>query len=116
MPRPRLASAQSSSNSGFGVGSIDKGVVVGAIVGVAVVAGIGITLLVLHNRGVLEGCVAEAGGKRTLTDSDKKVYSLADSGAGVTVGERVRLKGHKAGTASAPSFQVEKVLKDYGHC
>ena len=32
------------------------------------------------------------------------------------IGDRAKLKGHKAGPASAPSFQAERVLKDYGHC
>jgi hypothetical protein len=115
---PTPANAQSSQNSGFGVGNIDRGLVVGAIVGIAAVVGVGITFLVLHNhkRGVVEGCIAESNGKRTLVGSDKKVYSLLDGGPSLPVGERAKLKGHKSGPASAPSFQVEKVLKDYGHC
>jgi hypothetical protein len=90
--------------------------VVGVIVGIAAVAGVGITYLVLHNRGVAVGCITESGGKRTLVSSDKKVYSLLDSGPTLPVGERAKLKGHKSGPSSVPSFQVEKVLKDYGHC
>jgi hypothetical protein len=110
------ANAQSSQNPGFGVGNIHQGLAVAAIVGVAAVAGVGITYLVLHNRGVAVGCIAESGGKRTLVGSDKRVYSLLDTGPSLPVGERAKLKGHKSGPASAPSFQVEKVLKDYGHC
>ena len=72
--------------------------------------------LVLHNRGIVVGCIAEAGGNRTLVGSDKKVYSLLDAGPPLPVGERAKLKGHKSGRSSAPSFQVEKVLKDYGRC
>jgi hypothetical protein len=110
------ANAQSSQNPGFGVGNIHQGLAVAAIVGVAAVAGVGITYLVLHNRGVAVGCIAESRGKRTLVGSDKKVYSLLDTGPSLPVGERAKLKGHKSGPASAPSFQVEKVLRDYGHC
>jgi hypothetical protein len=110
------ANAQSSQNPGFGVGNIHQGLAVGVIVGVAAVAGVGVTYLVLHNRGVAVGCIAESGGKRTLVGSDKKVYSLLDTGPSLPVGERAKLKGHKSGPASAPSFQVEKVLRDYGHC
>jgi len=84
------ANAQSSQNSGFGVGPIHEGLVVGAIAGIAAVAAVGITFLVLHNRGVVVGCIAESGGKRTLVTSDKSVYALSDGGA--------------------------EVLKDYGHC
>jgi hypothetical protein len=110
------ANAQSNQNPGFGVGNIHQGLAVGVIVGVAAVAGVGITYVVLHNRGVAVGCIAESGGKRTLVDSDKKIYSLLDTGPSLPVGERAKLKGHKSGPVSAPSFQVEKVLKDYGNC
>jgi hypothetical protein len=110
------ADAQSSQNPSFGVGNIHEGLVVGVIVGVAAAAGVGITLLVLHNRGVMEGCIAESAGKRTLVRADKKVYSLVDVGSPLPVGERAKFKGHKSGPSSSPSFQVEKVLKDYGHC
>ena len=113
---PTPANAQSTPSSGFGVGNIDHGLVVGIIVGVAAVAGVGIAYLILHNRGVLVGCIAEAGGKKTLVDSGKKVYSLLDTGPSLPTGERAKLKGRKSGPASTPSFQVERVLKDYGHC
>ena len=110
------ANAQSGQNTGFQINPVSRGLVVGAIVGVAAVAGVGITFLVLHNRGVVVGCITEADGKRTLVDSNKKVYSLVDTGASPPVGDRAKLKGHKSGPASAPSFEVKKVLKDYGHC
>lgn len=113
---PAPARAQSSQSGGYGAGPIDRGLVIGVIAGVAVVVGLGVTYLVLHNRGVVEGCIAESGGKRTLTASDRKVYSLSDTGPSLPSGDRVKLKGHKSGPASAPSFRVDKVIKDYGHC
>jgi hypothetical protein len=110
------ANAQSNQNSGYGVGNIHHGLVVGVAVGVVAVAGVGITYLVLHNRGVAVGCITESGGKRTLVRSGKAVYSLSDTGPPLPIGERVKLKGHKSGPSASPSFQVDKVLKDYGHC
>jgi hypothetical protein len=110
------ANAQSSQNMGLGAINIHEGLAVGALLGVAAVVGVGIAFLVLHNRGVVVGCIAESGGKRTLVSSDKKVYALVDTGSPLPIGERAKLKGHKSGPASAPSFQVEKVLKDYGRC
>ena len=88
---------------------------VAVVVGVGVAAGVGITYLALHN-GVLEGCVAESSGTRTLVRSDKKVYTLLDGGPSVPEGDRVKLKGHKSGTRSHPSFHMEKVVKIYGPC
>src|SRR5579863_130164 len=73
------ANAQSNQNSGFGVGNVHKGLAVGVAVGVAAAAGIGITYLVIHSRGVLVGCIAESGGKRTLQSSDRRAYSLPDT-------------------------------------
>ena len=98
------------------MGNIHEGLVVGVIAGTAAAAGVGITYLVLHNRGVVVGCVAESEGKRTLIASNKTVYALADTGPSLPVGERAKLKGHKSGPASSPSFQIKKVLKDYGRC
>jgi hypothetical protein len=110
------ANAQSGPTPGFGVGNIHEGLAIGAIAGVAAVAGIGITWLVLHNRGVVVGCVTESAGKNTLVDSGGKVYTLSEAGPPLPVGERAKLKGHKSGSAAAPAFQVRKILKDYGRC
>ncbi len=106
------AQASQTWNVGPSVGSI-----VGPAVGVAavVVAGVGITYYVLH-KGVAEGCVAEADGKKTLVMSDKKVYSVLDGGPSLPAGDHVKLKGHKSGTKSAPTIQVEKTVKVYGPC
>ena len=112
------ANAQSSQNSGFKSGPLgpSQGLVVGAIAGVAAVVGVGITFLVLHNRGIVVGCVVESGGKRTLVTSGKTVYELSDGGPVLPVGDRVKVKGHRSGPASSRSLRVAKVLKDYGHC
>jgi hypothetical protein len=110
------ANAQSTQNPGFGVGNIHQGLAIGVAVGAAAVVGVGITYLVLHNRGIAEGCIAESGGRRTLTGSNKKVYSLLDTGPSLPVGDRIKVKGQRSGPASAPSFQVQKVLKDFGRC
>lgn len=112
----RPASAQSPHDTGYGVGNIHEGLVVGALVGIGAVLGLGITYLVLHNRGVVEGCIAQSGGTTTLVRDGTPVYSLSTTGAPLPVGDRAKLKGHKSSHAPAPSFQVEKVLKDYGRC
>lgn len=113
---PASATAQSNQNGNFGVGNIHHGLAVGVTVGAVAAVGAGITYLVLHNRGVAVGCIAESAGKRTLVGSDKRVYALLDGGPSLPLGERAKLKGHKSGPASLPSFQVVKVIKDYGPC
>ena len=112
------AYSQSSQNSGFGVGPVDKGLVVGAIVGVgvAIAAGITVTYFIVHNRGVAVGCIAEVDGRRTLSGDDKKTYALADGGPSLPVGDRLKVKGRKTNSPSMPSLQVERILKDYGRC
>jgi len=110
------ANAQSPHDTGYGVGNIHEGLVVGAIVGIGAVLGVGITYLVLHNRGVVQGCITQSGGTTTLVRDGKTVYSLSTTGALLPVGDRAKLKGHKSGQAASPSFQVEKVLNDYGRC
>ncbi len=102
------------NNPAAGLAKDETLIVIAGIVVVAA-AGVGITYYVLH-KGVAEGCVAEAGGEKTLVDSNKKVYSLLNGGPALLVGDRVKLKGHKSGTKSAPSIEVEKVLKVYGPC
>jgi len=111
-----LSSSRAQASESFGP-YIPPGEVVGAIIGVVVVAvaAVGIPYYVL-TKDVAEGCVAEADGERTLVVSDKKVFSLLDGGPSLPVGDHVKLKGHKSGTKSAPSIQVEKVLKVYGPC
>ncbi|MGA7414217.1 MAG: hypothetical protein WBW33_27345 [Bryobacteraceae bacterium] len=112
-----LSSSRAQTIHPININIIPTGEVVGAIVGIAAVAvaGVGITYYVV-NKGVAEGCVVEADGKKTLVESDKKVYSVMDGGPSLPVGDNVKLKGHKSGTKSAPSIQVEKVLKVYGPC
>ena len=109
------AKAQSNQNS-WGVGNIHEGAAVGVIVGAAAIVGLTTTYLVMHNRGVAVGCVAQSDGKRIFVDSQGRVYSLVADSQSPPIGERVKLKGHKTGPASARSFQLQKVLKDYGSC
>jgi hypothetical protein len=113
---PSRAQAQSSPPFKINIGP-GPGVGAAIIVGVVVV-GIGLIALPFYliDRGVAEGCIAESDGKKTLVGSDKKVYSLADSGPSLPVGQRVKLKGHKSGPKSARSLQVQKIIKVYGPC
>ncbi len=93
-----------------------KGAVIGASVGPAVVAvaGVAITYHELH-KGIAEGCVVELDGKKTL-NADQKVYSLLETGSSVPVGQKVKVKGQKAGSKPDLTLKVDKILKVYGPC
>jgi hypothetical protein len=104
------ASAEASPSSGEVVA------VIAGLAGAGAALGFAIVHSSVDSHQIAEGCITEADGKRTLMDSSKRVYSLLDSGVSVPVGQRAKLKGYKSGPKSAPTFQVDKVLKVYGPC
>jgi hypothetical protein len=105
--------------AGIGIiAPISRGQAVGIIAGIAVAGagiGIGVTYLILHNRGVTTGCVTENGGRKVLT-TGSKAYSLIETGPALAPGERYKLKGRTSGPSSARVFTVDKMLKDLGGC
>jgi hypothetical protein len=95
-----------------------RGQAVGIVAGIAITGagiGIGVTYLILHNRGITTGCVAENGGRRVLT-TGSKAYSLIETGPALAPGERYKLKGRTSGPSSGRTFTVDKMLKDLGGC
>jgi len=105
--------------AGIGIiAPISRGQAVGIIAGIAVAGagiGIGVTYLILHNRGVTTGCVTETGGRKVLT-TGSNAYSLIETGPALAPGERYKLKGRTSGPSSARVFAVDKMLKDLGRC
>ena len=105
--------------AGIGIiAPISRGQAVGIIAGIAVAGagiGIGVTYLILHNRGVTTGCVTETGGRKVLT-TVSNAYSLIETGPALAPGERYKLKGRTSGPSSARVFAVDKMLKDLGRC
>ena len=96
------------------------GEVVGIIVGVA--AGITVVGILIyhasHKHPSITECVASGADGLTLqNEKDKKVYDLSGDSAALRVGERFTLTGKKSKDSNGkPSFQVEKLTKDYGPC
>jgi hypothetical protein len=91
-------------------------VVVAAIVVVTVV-------LVRHEAKkdkTITGCVSSAGSKLTIADEDdKEIYEIAGNTAGITPGDRIKLKGRKAkskGPDHAHLLVATKVAQDFGVC
>jgi hypothetical protein len=108
-----------SQEAGIGtIAPISRSQAVGIIAGIAVAGvgiGIGVTYLILHNRGIATGCVTESGGRRVLT-TGSKAYSLIETGPALATGERYKLKGRTSGPSSARIFTVDKTLTDLGSC
>jgi len=97
---------------------VSRGEEAGIIAGIAVAGagvGIGVTYLILHNRGITTGCITEAGGRKVLT-TGSRAYSLIETGPALAAGERYKLKGQTSGPSSARTFTVDKILKDLGGC
>jgi hypothetical protein len=97
---------------------ISRGQAVGIIAGIAVAGagiGIGVTYLILHNRGITTGCVTETGGRKVLTTGSKS-YSLIEGGSALAPGERYKLKGQISGSATERTFTVGKIVKNLGSC
>lgn len=90
----------------------------GIAIGAAAAAGVGITYLALRNHGTIVGCVEPASdGLKLMNEKDQKTYALVATNIGLAPGNRVSLRGKKSKSESgAPSFQVSKLVKDYGSC
>jgi hypothetical protein len=97
-----------------------KGEIVGIIVGAAAaITGVGFLIYhETHKHPSITGCVATvADGLILQNEKDKKVYALSGDSAALRAGERFTLRGKKIKDSSGkPSFQVEKLIKDYGTC
>jgi hypothetical protein len=108
------------TNGGYGNIGPSKGEVVGAIVGAAAaLTAVGFIIYhETHKHPSITGCVAPGADGLTLkNEKDKKVYALSGDSAALKAGERVTLKGTKInGSIEKPSFQVEKLTRDYGVC
>jgi hypothetical protein len=97
-----------------------KGEVVGIIVGAAAaITVVGILIYhETHKHPSITGCVANGNdGLNLENERDKKIYTLSGDSSALRVGDRVALKGKKIkDSGGKPSFQVEKLTKNYGTC
>lgn len=97
-----------------------KGQAIGVLVAViAVGAAIGIgTYLLVRKAPTLTGCaVSSQNGLQLQNEGDQKTYMLTGDTAGITAGDRVRIRGKKKKNSSGtPNFLVDQLRKDYGSC
>jgi len=99
-------------------GSDNTAAVSGAAVGVAGV--VAIMALVLTHKKKITGCANALYEGMSITDEhDKQTYELLGSTTDFKAGDRVRLQVKRIKSkdrGSAPVWQVEKLVKDYGSC
>ena len=93
-----------------------SGVAIGAAA--AAGAGIGIGYLVLRSHRTVVGCVEPSSdGIKLMNEKDQRTYALLAANVALNPGERVSLRGTKSKDDSGkPTFQVAKLVKDYGSC
>jgi hypothetical protein len=81
-------------------------------------AGVGLTLLAVHGKHFVKGCVSGAPGSLSLGTDDAQRFTLVGAPASMHAGEMMRLKGHKGAKDKSGNrnFLVDGVAKDYGPC
>jgi len=84
----------------------------------AVGAAIGIGYQVLRSHRTVVGCVEPSSdGVKLMNEKDQRTYALLAANVSLNPGERVSLRGKKSKDDSGkPTFQVAKLVKDYGSC
>ena len=90
-------------------------VIVGIVVA-SVAVGVGVSLLVLHEKHKktsITGCITSGESGVSLTDEkDNRSYRLAGLMEGIKPGERMTLEGKRHG----PVFETNALIKDFGSC
>ena len=92
----------------------------GAAIGIAAAAvgGAVVAYLVLHNHGVVDGCVQRVnGGLALMNESNHQAYVLDPGTLDIQPGERLDLQGKKVKSPSGKiTLQVQKIVKNLGSC
>jgi hypothetical protein len=103
---------------GIGRNPVPTGAIVGAVAGIAAV--VVIVAVVLTHKKKITGCAnANDKGMSVTDETDKQTYALSGNTTDIKAGERVRLQVKKMKSTQkggAPTWQVEKLIKDYGSC
>jgi hypothetical protein len=81
-------------------------------------AGVGLTLLAVHGRHIVKGCVSGEPGSLSLGTDDAQRFTLVGAPASMHAGELLKLKGHKGAKDKSGhrNFLIDGVAKDYGPC
>jgi hypothetical protein len=112
-------STGSSSGGGYSAPKGGYKSSTGIAIGAGAAAGAGLAYYALRKHGRMVGCVeASSHGTNLINEKDKNTYALiASNGVVLAPGDRVALKGKRTKDDSGTlSFEVHKLVKDYGSC
>src|SRR6266700_1257026 len=108
-------------NQSFNIGPT-KGQIVGVILGAAGVIG-GTTAVLIevhHKHHTVKGCISSGANGLQVESDDRKTYLLTGNTLNIRTDSLLKLHGTKLRkpkhSAGAPTFEVEKISKDYGPC
>ena len=98
-----------------------KGQVVGVILGAAGVLGTTAVLIEVHHKHhTVKGCISSGANGLQVESDDKKTYILTGNTLNIKTDSLLKLHGTKLRkskhSAGSPTFEVEKISKDYGPC
>ena len=72
-----------------------------------------------HRSASIQGCVAASpNGLEIKDEGDQRSYQLGGLTSDLKIGDNVRVKGKKesAKRSASPTFEINKLVKDYGAC
>jgi hypothetical protein len=111
------AHAQFNGTPPITIGDFHERAIIFGLVAAGAVTGIGAYILVRRAPSIT-GCVAINPADLSLqNESDHRTYSLMGDIANIKVGDRIRVSGKRAKTATGKrNFLVVKLKKDFGPC
>ena len=99
---------------------VSNDIVAGVVVAAAVVVVAAILIVHYSKKRSVTGCVMSAPSGMTVTDEkDRKIYALSGNTAGITPGDRMKLRGKKIkskGPNKTLVWEAGSVAKDLGVC
>jgi len=99
---------------------VDNDIVAGVVVAVAVVVVAAVLIVHYSKKRAITGCVTAGPNGMTVTDEkDRQIYALSGNTAGITPGDRMRLRGKKIkskGPDKTLLWEARDVARDFGVC
>ena len=99
---------------------VNNDIVAGVVVAAAVVVVAAILIVHYSKKRSVTGCVMSAPSGMTVTDEkDRKIYALSGNTAGITPGDRMKLRGKKIKSKGADKtlvWEARDVARDFGVC